>query len=56
MDESDYSPAEQRARISAARLKVTIDRRRGAPTPEWIRRLADRPRGETERRSGGSAA
>lgn len=56
VDEAAYSPAEQRARISAARLKVTIDKKRGEPTPEWIRRLAEQPRGETERRPRGSAA
>lgn len=55
-DESAYSPAEQRARISAARLKMTIDRKRGEPTPAWIRELAAQPRGETERRRRGSAA
>ena len=55
-DESAYSPAEHRARISAARLKVTIDKKRGNPTPEWIQQLAAQPRGETERRSRGSAA
>jgi hypothetical protein len=55
-DESDYSPAAWRARISAARLKVTIDKRRGQQTPEWIEKLAAQPRGETERPRRGSAA
>lgn len=55
-DESAYSPAERRARISAARLKMTIDKKRGQPTPAWIRDLAAQPRGETERRDCGSAA
>lgn len=55
-EESAYSPAEHRARISAARLKVTIDRLRGASTPAWIRELAEQPRGETERRRRGTAA
>lgn len=56
-DESAYSPGERRARISAARLKVTIDKRRGWTTPDWIRELAAQPRGETERRRrGGTAA
>ena len=54
--EAEYTPAEQRARISAARLKVTIDKRRGASTPQWIRDLAAQPRGETELRGRGSAA
>jgi hypothetical protein len=49
-DESAYSPAEHRARISAARLKVKIDQLRGDQTPAWIKELAEQPRGETERR------
>lgn len=34
--------AERRARAAAARLKVTIDRRRGRTTPQWIHDLAER--------------
>jgi len=39
-----FSDAEWRARIAAAKLKVTIDRKRGRSTPEWIRQLAEHPR------------
>ena len=33
---------EERARAAAARLKVTIDSRRGRETPAWIRALAEK--------------
>ena len=33
---------EERARAAAARLKVTIDRKRGRETPTWIRALAEK--------------
>lgn len=33
---------EERARAAAARLKVTIDERRGRATPAWIRTLAQK--------------
>lgn len=33
---------EERARAAAARLRVTIDRKRGRETPSWIRALAKR--------------
>ena len=56
-ERDDYSPAEWRTRISAARLKVTLDRKLGRPTPPWIQKLAEEPRGEPERpRRPGSAA
>lgn len=34
--------AERRAQAAAARLKVSIDKKRGRETPEWIRVLAQR--------------
>ena len=33
---------EERARAAAARLKVTIDSKRGRETPAWIRALAEK--------------
>ena len=57
VDRQGFSPAEWRARISAARLKVTIDKQRGVPTPDWIRELAEQPRDVLEEpRRPGSAA
>ncbi len=32
----DYSAAEWRNRVKAARVKVELDRRRGRATPAWI--------------------
>lgn len=32
---------EMRAKTSAARLKVAIDKKRGMTTPAWIRELAE---------------
>lgn len=34
--------AERRVQAAAARAKVTIDRRRGRTTPQWIHDLAER--------------
>lgn len=36
----DYSPVEWRNRVKAARVKVSLDERRGRPTPDWIVELA----------------
>ncbi|MCQ1946944.1 MULTISPECIES: hypothetical protein [unclassified Arthrobacter] len=33
----------ERVQIRAARLRLTTDRKLGKPTPEWVRKLADRP-------------
>lgn len=44
VDRQGYSPSDWNARISAARLKVTIDTQRGIDTPDWIRQLAAQPR------------
>ena len=56
-DRQGFSPAAWRARISAARLKVNIDKQRGRQTPEWIRKLAEQPRDVLEEpRRPGSAA
>ena len=41
-DAADRADAELRAQSAAARLKVTIDKRRGRTTPQWIRELAER--------------
>jgi hypothetical protein len=38
----ERTPGELRAQAAAARLKVTIDRKRGRVTPQWIRELAER--------------
>ncbi|MCW2681976.1 MAG: hypothetical protein JWM62_3377 [Frankiales bacterium] len=52
-----YSRDAWNARISAARLKVTIDKQRGVETPAWIRELAARPRPVLEEpKQSGSAA
>ena len=56
-DRQGFSRDAWHARISAARLKVTIDRLRGRETPEWIRELAAQPRDVLEEpRRPGSAA
>ena len=55
-DRQGFSPAAWRARISAARLKVNIDKQRGVETPEWIRELAEQPRDVLEEPRPGSAA
>ena len=39
---SERLEAERRAQAAAARAKVTIDRRRGRTTPQWIHDLAER--------------
>lgn len=44
VDRQGFSRDAWRARISAARLKVTIDKQRGVETPAWIRELAAQPR------------
>lgn len=33
----------ERVQIRAARLRVTTDRKLGKPTPDWVRKLAERP-------------
>lgn len=57
VDRQGYSPGAWNARISAARLKVTIDKQRGVETPAWIRELAAQPRDVLEEpKQPGSAA
>lgn len=34
--------AERRAQAAAARAKLTIDKRRGRTTPQWVHDLAER--------------
>ena len=39
---SERREAQRRAQAAAARAKVTIDKRRGLTTPQWIHDLAER--------------
>ncbi|MCC3274685.1 MULTISPECIES: hypothetical protein [unclassified Arthrobacter] len=34
---------QERVQIRAARLRLTTDRKLGKTTPDWVRKLADRP-------------
>ena len=42
-DQADRDRDRERVQIRAARLRLTTDRKLGKPTPEWVRKLADRP-------------
>jgi len=33
----------RRNKVAAARLRVTVDQKRGVQTPQWIRELAKQP-------------
>ena len=41
--ERDRDRDRERVQIRAARLRVTTDRKLGKPTPDWVRKLAERP-------------
>lgn len=38
---AEHRAGEKRAQAAAARAKVAIDKKRGQPTPAWIRELAE---------------
>ncbi len=42
-DQAESDRDRERVQIRAARLRVTTDRKLGKPTPDWVRKLADRP-------------
>ncbi|MCC9174724.1 hypothetical protein [Arthrobacter sp. zg-Y179] len=42
-DQAERDRDRERVQIRAARLRLTTDRKLGKPTPEWVRKLADRP-------------
>ncbi|UWX95694.1 hypothetical protein N2K95_08235 [Arthrobacter zhaoxinii] len=42
-DQADRDRDRERVQIRAARLRLTTDRKLGKPTPDWVRKLADRP-------------
>ena len=42
-DQGERDTDRERVQIRAARLRVTTDRKLGKPTPDWVRKLADRP-------------
>ncbi len=42
-DQAEEDRDRERVQIRAARLRLTTDRKLGKPTPEWVRKLADRP-------------
>ncbi|MCQ1953467.1 MULTISPECIES: hypothetical protein [Arthrobacter] len=42
-DQPERDRDRERVQIRAARLRLTTDRKLGKPTPEWVRKLADRP-------------
>ena len=42
-DRDEDNRDRERVQIRAARLRLTTDRKLGKPTPDWVRKLADRP-------------
>ena len=42
-DQAEQDRDRERVQIRAARLRLTTDRKLGKTTPDWVRKLADRP-------------